>query len=128
MPTLQGLVVREGDRVLLMHAGNYPEPLVMGVVDGFARRPEPERAGGPSIELARDESLRITTKDGEPLLEVHPSLNGPVVRLLKSDVELELPGRLRLSAAAIELDAREGNVAIKAHDDVVVEGEIIHLN
>lgn len=41
LPTLQGSVVREGDPVLLLHAANWTEPIVVGVVDGFAAAPRP---------------------------------------------------------------------------------------
>jgi hypothetical protein len=51
-----------------------------------------------------------------------------VIRLLTADVSVDLPGDLRLSAKSVALVAREGELTLKAHDDVVVEGETINLN
>jgi hypothetical protein len=50
------------------------------------------------------------------------------VRLLEPHVALELDGALAVSAAAIELRARAGEVRVEASDDVVVRGETIELN
>jgi hypothetical protein len=128
LPTLQALVVRVGDRVLVQRAMNWPEPLVVGVVDGFAHRPDPPRHEAARLTLERDEALRITTPEGEPLVEVARGERGPVVRLLRPDVEVELAGALRVSAAAIELRAREGEVRVEASADVCVVGENVNLN
>jgi hypothetical protein len=127
-PTLQGAAIREGDRVMLQQPSNWPEPVVTGVLDGFARRPEVPKSAAASIELKPDEVVRVAGSNGQTLLEVSQSENGPVVKLLDGDVNLELPGDLRIRANAIEMSAREGNVTIKASDDVVVEGDIVHLN
>jgi uncharacterized protein (DUF2345 family) len=51
-----------------------------------------------------------------------------VIRLLQADSQVELPGKLCLSASAIELQARDGAVRIEANDDVKIVGETIHLN
>lgn len=128
LPTLQGLPVRVADRVLMITAANWPEPVVTGVIDGFARRPERERASAATLELQRDEAVRVQSAAGEDLVEVFEDESGPVIRLLKDDVDLDLKGKLRVRAESIELEAREGQAQIKASDDVVVKGEIIHLN
>lgn len=128
VPTLQGLPVRVGDRVVLMHPGNSREWVVVGVLDGFAKRPEVDRAAAASIELQRDEAVRVVGVDGQELIEIHQSDDGPVVRLLQDDVNLQLSGKLRIRAKGLELAAEEGPVKITASDDVVVKGEVIHLN
>jgi hypothetical protein len=128
LPTLQGLPVRAADRVLLLQPANSSECIVTGVVDGFARRPQPERAAGARIEIQRDETVRVTGVDGQALVEVHQSAEGPVVRLLQEDVDLQLSGKLRIRAKELALAAEEGGVEIVATHDVVVKGEIIHLN
>lgn len=128
VPVLHGVVVREGDRVLLTQPANWPEPIVTGVVDGYAKRPVAERATGATLELERDEALRVIGIHGEPLVEVFQTDEGPVVRLLQANVDLELPGALRVSAQSIRLQAREGELQLEAHDDVVVKGETINLN
>lgn len=128
LPTLQGLPVRVADRVLMLCATNWPEYVVTGVVDGFARRPEVERDTRAQLELKRDEAIRVRSPEGEDIVEVFHGERGPVVRFLRDDVDLDLKGKLRVSAKAIELTAKEGQARIEASDDVVVVGETIHLN
>ena len=128
LPTLQGLVARVADRVLIGQPANFDEPVVMGVLDGFAERPAPEALRGPVLAVEKDEALHVTSSDGEALLEIRQEQSGPVVRIVKENLDLELPGKLRLSAEAIELEARRGPVKIGATSDVVVEGEAIKLN
>ena len=128
LPTLHGITVRNGDRVLIMSPVNWIEPLVIGVVDGFARRPEIQRTPANSIKIERDESIRVTTAEGEQLLEIYYEDAGPIVRLLKDDIELDLKGELRLSAKGIELNAKQGELKIKAIDDVVINGENVKVN
>jgi len=128
LPTLHGITVRKGDRVLILSPVNGIEPLVIGVVDGFALRPEIQRISAASIKLERDESIRVTTPEGDQLLEIYYEDAGPVVRLLKDDVELDLKGNLRLNAKSIELNAKRGELRIKAVDDVVIDGENVKVN
>lgn len=128
LPTLQGLPVRVADRVLMLRATNWTEYVITGVVDGFARRPEVERDTKAQLELKRDEAIRVRSPEGEDIVEVFQDDRGPVVRFLSDDVDLDLKGKLRVSAKAIELEAKQGQARIKASDDVVVVGETIHLN
>lgn len=128
LATLQSLPVRVADRVLMIQAANWPEPVVTGVIDGFARRPEPERATGASLELARDEAIRVRSASGEDLVEVFEDEHGPVIRLLSDDVDLDLRGTLRVRAKSIELRATEGDARVGASGDVRLEGETVHLN
>ena len=128
LPQLHGLTLREGDRVLLQQPRNWPEPLIVGVVDGLAVRRKAEKVPGPTVPLRRDESLRVRTDDGQEIAELLLDESGPVIRLLSRDVGLELPGELRIRAASIKLEAEQGNVEVKASDDVVVQGEEISLN
>ncbi|WP_437482581.1 hypothetical protein WME75_41135 [Sorangium sp. So ce1014] len=128
LPSLHGLAVRAHDRVLVSQPSNWPEPIVTGVVDGFALRPEAPRAEAARLELHGDEALRVATADGKPLVDVFASETGPVIRLLTEGIDLELDGALRVSARSIDLVARQGEVRLGAADDVVVQGETIHLN
>lgn len=128
LPTLHGLSIRVADRVLMVGATNWPEYVVAGVIDGFARRPEVERATHAQLELKRDEALRVRTPEGEDIVEVFQDEKGPVVRFLSDDVDLDVMGKLRVRAGAIELEAKRGQARITASDDVVVVGETIHLN
>jgi hypothetical protein len=128
VPTLQGLPVRPSDRVVLMQPANYDEAIVTGVLDGFTRRPEPKCETAAVLEIQRDEAVRVRSVDGQDLIEVFQSADGPVVRLLDEDVHLELPGTLRVQAARIALEATQGSVEINASDDVNVRSEVINLN
>lgn len=126
--TLQGLPVRTDDRVLLLRAEGSEEPVVTGVLDGFARRPAPERSRAAQIELRRDEVVRIVGSTGDPLLEIREGESGPVVTVLHEDLELAAPGRLRLQGKHVQLEATEGQVEVDASDEVVLRGELIKLN
>jgi hypothetical protein len=128
IPCLHRLAVRKGDRVLVEHPANWPEPIVVGVIDGFAMRPTTPLLPGPTVTLKSDESVRIETNDGHDLIEVYQGENGPVVRLLKEDVSLEVEGRFSINAHSVDLGARKGHVRITAQDDVEVEGRKIKLN
>lgn len=128
VPTLQNLPVRAKDRVLLVKPVNWDEMVVTGVIDGFSRRPEIKRKTGSLLELARDEAIRITGSDGQELMEIFQTDSGPVVQLLHKDINVKLPGRLRLQADSIDLEAGAGPINIKATDDVCINGEMIHLN
>jgi hypothetical protein len=128
LPTLQGLAVRPGDRLIVVNPSNHPEAVVVGVLDGFALRPEPRRETAATITLQPDERVLVTAASGQDLLEVHLTGTGPVVRLLQPDVDLDIPGDLRVRAKAVRLEARMGKVELEAHDDVVLRGENVKLN
>ena len=128
LPCLHGVTVRKGDRVMLQQPANYAEPLVVGVMDGFTQRPETPRKQGPTVPLRVDESVRVRGESGEDLLEIFQEEGGPVVRLLDPNLCLDLPGDLRIRAASIRLDAKQGGVEINASDDVDIQGEMINLN
>lgn len=127
VPALQGLSIRKGDRVLLQRAENWPEPIVTGVVDGFARRPALSPEVAATIAVLPDEVVRVEASDGTPLVEVRQGEAGAAIRVVEPDVELELPGDLRIKAKRIALSS-EGEVEIAAADDVNVKGETINLN
>lgn len=128
LPCLQGLTVRARDRVLVQRASNWPEAIVVGVLDGFARRPEAPVREAARLRLRADETLTVSGEDEQPLLELRQEAQGTRVRLLREDVDVEMPGRLRLAARELELRARSGDVRIRASDDVRVDGEAIRLN
>ncbi len=124
---LQSVVVREADRVVLMSPDNWVEPVIMGVLGGLSERPRPEQVGA-TVALRPDESVCVTTGNGDKILQIHQEESGPVVRLLSDDVDIELPGKLRIQADAIEMKARRGPVDIEASDDVRVKGERVKMN
>jgi hypothetical protein len=104
------------------------DPIVVGVVDGFSRRPEAPRSVAQVLEMKGDETLQINAGNGQPLVQIARNPQGPVVRLLQTDTQIELSGRLSIAAGAIDLRARAGSVRIDASDDVEIVGEAIHLN
>jgi hypothetical protein len=126
--TLNGLSVRVADRVLVLKIPHELDPIVVGVVDGFSRRPESPRLIAQVLEMRRDETLQVNAVNGQPLLQITHNQQGPVVRLLQADTQIDLPGRLCIAASAIDLRARQGAVRIDASDDVDIVGEAIHLN
>jgi hypothetical protein len=128
VPTTSGLPVRRGDRVMLQQPENWPEPLVVAVIDGYARRSKRELRSTARIELRRDESVEILGHRGAPLLAIHEGESGPVLRILSADMAIDVPGHLRVSAQSLELQATDGSAEIEAEDDVIVRGESIHLN
>ncbi len=128
VPTLHGLAVRKGDRLLLQTPYGASEPIAIGVIDGFLPRPEPARVVGTQLELKQDEVFQVRTQDGQPLVEIVRDAAGPVVRLLQADTRLELQGKLSITAAELDLKASKGQVRIEASDDVKLIGELINLN
>lgn len=128
IPTLHGQSIRRGDRLLVQMPLGGSEPIVIGVVDGFLPRPEPDRTVAAKIEVKRDETLQVCSQEGQPLVEIVHDDKGPVVRLLQSDTRVDVKGKLSISAAELELSAVKGKVRIEASDDVDVVGETIHLN
>lgn len=118
--------VRRDDRVLLLQPGNWPEPVVVGVLDGLHPRAAPV-ATAAALELRRDEQVEIRDHAGAPLLTIVPTEGGPVLRLARADQRLEIAGRLALAADEIELRSTRGTT-IAAGGDVVVTGEEISLN
>lgn len=128
LPTLQGLAVRKMDRVLLQQPVNWQEPVVFGVLDGLEDRPEADKKARHMLDLKSDEAVRIDSHSGQPLIEIFEQDNQPVVRLLSEGINLDLNGKLKISAESIDLQARKGGVAITAESDVVVKGEMVELN
>lgn len=128
LPTLHGLTIRTGDRLLVQRVAGGDEPIVVGVIDGFLPRPEQRHFVGPQLELKADEVLRVNGKDGQALLEIAQGQGGTMVRLLQADTRIDLPGKLTISAAELELNARSGSVRIEASDEVALIGELIQLN
>lgn len=128
LAVLRHVVVRAGDQLLLSQPLNGPEPIVVGVIDGFAPRPAAPDITAARVELKADESLRVEDARGRALLEVRASEAGPVLRLLQKDLAVEVEGKLAFRADSIRMSAKHGRVEIEATDDVCVKGEVIHLN
>jgi hypothetical protein len=126
MSGLTHSVIRRGDRVLLQQPANWPEPVVLGVLDGQQARSATAVTAG-TLELQRDEQLTIQDHLGAPLLTIVPTPQGPLLRLARADQSLEIDGRLRVVADAIDMRAR-GHLTLGAGADVVVTGEEIKLN
>jgi hypothetical protein len=128
LPMLMSVTVRADDRVLLLSPANFAQPVIVGVLDGFASRPERGKQPAAQLELQNDEAIRVHSRDGQELLELSMSESGPVVKLLTTAVAISLPGALSISAESIALQARRGEVVVSATDDVVIAGATVRLN
>jgi hypothetical protein len=128
LATLRGLSIRAGDRLLAVTPCNWDDAIVVGVVDGFGRRPSPENQHAATLDLLPDEAVCIRSAGGRPLFELTAGERGAEIRLLEPDAALEVDGHLAIGAKRITLTAREGEARIEASDDVVVRGENVHLN
>jgi len=127
---MRGAVPKRGDRVLLQQPANWPEKIVMAVLDDGRSGDmiEPSVANGPTIQLATEQCVRIADFNGNDLLEVHTSANGPVVRLMNRNATFEVPGKLRFQADTIEFEGGRGGVDIRTEADTVVRSRYIRLN
>lgn len=128
LPVMRGVAARFGDTVLLADPANWCEPLVVGIIDGFSEEKTRPPIVAHRLELRDDEVVEVCDSWGRPLLHIRDGADGPVLALARADVDLEIAGRLRIRADSLELAALRGAVAIDASDDVVIRGEIIHLN
>jgi hypothetical protein len=126
LATLAQLTVRRDDRVLIIQPGNWPEGLVVGVIDGLRAHPAQTHPVA-AVTLKPDEVLEVRAHDGAPLLSIIPSGQGPVLRLAQRDQRLEIAGRLTVAADAIDLTAT-GGVRIQSGGDVAINGEQVTLN
>ena len=136
LPVLDQLRILPGQKLLLSKPDNWPEPVVMGVLAGLERpsegcdapAPKPGEAADPQLRLEPGQAIVITSPEGQPLLTLTATPEGPRVELHQSDVALEMPGRLRIGAERIELHSRGGGVDIRSEGDTVVRSRIIRLN
>ena len=62
------------------------------------------------------------------LLQMAASSDGPVVRLLNQNVNIEAAGKLRLCAQTLELEGGRGGVDIRTEADTVVRSRFVRLN
>ena len=125
---LQGLVPRLDDKVIVTFPNNGADPVVTGVVDSLASKPDLRRTEGPNLVLKEDERLQISGPDGKAWLEVEAHPEGPRLRFLVPPEGLDLPGTVKISGDAVELKARKGEIRLDASGDVRVMGEIVRLN
>ncbi|HKT98955.1 MAG TPA: hypothetical protein VJS30_20900 [Paraburkholderia sp.] len=134
---LRGQQPRKSDRVLVEQPANWPEPLVTGIFaqagGGSAALAEdvPDvHDGQPSqtMTLAPDACVQIDDAHGTPLVRILASRDGPVIRLMSQNVNLEAAGKLSLRAQTLELEAGHGGVDIRTEADTVVRSRYIRLN
>jgi hypothetical protein len=127
---VRGAMPRRGDRVLLEQPANWPEKLVTAIIEGPSSGGsiEENNNAGYQLELEQDQCLRINDVEGKPLVDIYSSSQGPVVRLLNENVDIEVAGKLRFKAATIELEAGRGGVDIRTEADTVVRSRFIRLN
>lgn len=127
---VRAVTPRRGDRVLLEQPANWPEALVVATLEppypGTTQAPQCEASQVIAVPSGR--CVRVTDARGNPLVEIQGSSQGPVVRLVGDDVDLQVAGKLRLQAGAIELRGGRGGVDIRTEAETVVRGRFIRLN
>ncbi|ABB11694.1 hypothetical protein [Burkholderia lata] len=121
---------RIGDRVLLQSPANWPEYLIAGLLarKGHGEPVEPVVEPAMALSLETDKCVQIADASGCPLLQVRASPDGPVVTLLNRNVNIEVAGKLRLSAQTLELEGGRGGVDIRTEADTVVRSRYVRLN
>lgn len=119
-----------GDRVLLQAPANWPEYLICGLLRraGFGEPVKPVVEPAVALALEPDKCVQVSDASGHPLLQVHASPDGPVVTLLNQNVNIEVAGKLRLSAQTLELEGGRGGVDIRTEADTVVRSRYVRLN
>ncbi|KER70720.1 hypothetical protein HR51_19600 [Burkholderia cepacia] len=127
---VDGIKPRIGDRVLLQSPANWPEYLIAGLLTrkGHGEPVEPVIEPAMALSLEADQCVQIADASGCPLLQVRASPDGPVVTLLNRNVNIEVAGKLRLSAQTLELEGGRGGVDIRTEADTVVRSRYVRLN
>ena len=127
---VRGPMPRKGDRVLLEQPLNWQEKLITAVLeDPSCGKPVADNTeAAQKIELQPNQCLSIMDAHRNPVVEIYSSSQGPVVRLMNENVNLEIPGKLRFQADTIELEAGRGGVDIRTDADTVIRSRFIRLN
>lgn len=127
---VNGVKPHIGDRVLLQLPSNWPEYVISGQLRpaGCGEPVEPVAKAAFELTLEPDKCMQLSDASGCPLLQVRSSPDGPVVTLLNRNVNIEVPGKLRLSAQTIELEGGHGGVDIRTEADTVVRSRYVRLN
>lgn len=130
---IEGLKAHIGDRVVLQAPVNWPEYLICGVFRraGCGDPIDPvESVAAPAIALSLEPNkcVQVSDADGQPLLQVRASADGPVVTLLNRNVNIEVAGKLRLSAQTLEFEGGRGGIDIRTDADTVVRSRYLRLN
>ena len=122
------LSLRAGDRVLLALPCGWREWIVTGALGRDPEAmPQPAPDHERQVHLEPGEAVRLVAHDGQPLLTVRQSSDGPVVELGADNVELKVPRTLRFSAQVVEINA-SGSIDLRSDGDTVVRGRTIRLN
>ncbi|MPW21295.1 hypothetical protein GCT13_31570 [Paraburkholderia sp. CNPSo 3157] len=127
---VDGVKPRIGDRVLLQSPANWPGYLVSGLLKraGSGEPVEPVVEPAVALALEPDKCVQVSDASGYPLLQVRASPDGPVITLLNRNVNIEVAGKLRLSAQTLELEGGCGGVDIRTEADTVVRSRYVRLN
>ncbi|UXU91096.1 hypothetical protein [Burkholderia sp. S-53] len=127
---VDGVKPRIGDRVLLQSPANWTDYLIAGLLTrkGHGEPVEPVIEPAMALSLEAGKCVQIADAAGTPLLQVRASPDGPVVTLLNRNVNIEVAGKLRLSAQTLELEGGRGGVDIRTEADTVVRSRYVRLN
>jgi hypothetical protein len=125
-----GTAPLKGDRVLLLKPANWPEMVVTAVLETPRSDRQPQGLGesGPSWELGKNEHLRVIDNNGNALMDIFSTPQGPAMRLIGPDLSFSVTGKLRLRAEALELEGGSGGINLRTEADAVIRGRYIRLN
>jgi hypothetical protein len=129
LPVLHGIVPQPGDVVLLLQPANMVEPIVVGIIDRLEEPPAATETK-PHVEQPAQDAQTVIASAAENLpVEVVREGEEVVLRLGKAELRVDLvTGRLQIAAKWLELLSQTGSVEITSEQDVVIRGNIIHLN
>ncbi len=133
LSTLSDLRIRAGDRVVLDKPRNWPEPVVLGVLttaskSSSSKASPPLDPDGPHVQLEPGSGLTVVGPKGEALLRLSATPEGDTrIQLLPAGLDLDVHGKLRLSADRLELRARDG-IDMRTEGDTIVRAHVIRLN
>lgn len=132
------LEVRPGTKVLLDKPDNWPEPVIIGVIEGLETPSAPAAVDESALELGTGERLIVADSEGRALLEVWADPNGARVRLCREvlqreglereGLEVQALGHLRLAGGRLELRAGDGGLEVNGTGDGIVRAKTIRLN
>ncbi len=129
-----------GDTVLVQSVKNRPEPIATAVLEKPPENSDVKESetaqkalktapkAAPAVVLSQGTSVQIVAENGNPLVEVSSTDDGPKLKLLCADTIIDIPGDLSVNAKSIKLTATSGKAELVADDDVVVIGKNIYLN
>ena len=131
LSVVNGLYIQKGDRVLVIQPENWNEKIITNVLEGALGSDsvvEEQSEKARILELEQNETIQLQNAEGKPLIDIRSSTQGPVVRILNNNLQIEASGRLKFKAETVEIEGGRGGVDIRTEADTVVRSRHIRLN